>query len=211
MITVETAMQATTISHAFGDLTDPRVNRTKQYALIDILTISICAVLCGCEGFNAIEEYGKSKEAWFRQFLELPNGIPSHDTFHDVINRLDPQEFEAAFIQWVNRLAKISGDIIALDGKTLRGTLDNANGASALHLVSAWSVENQLCFGQVKVSDKSNEVTALPKLLALLDIEGATITIDAMGCQYKIADQIVENKADYVLALKGNQGELHDD
>ncbi|MCG3469210.1 ISAs1 family transposase [Xenorhabdus bovienii] len=204
-------MQATTLSHAFGHLTDPRVNRTKQYALIDILTISICAVICGCEGFNAIEEYGKSKEDWFRQFLDLPNGIPSHDTFNDVINRLDPQEFGDAFTQWVSSLAKISDDIIALDGKTLRGTLDKANGAPALHLVSAWSVANQLCFGQVKVSDKSNEITAIPKLLALLDIGGSTITIDAMGCQYKIADQIVENQADYVLALKSNQGEFHDD
>ncbi|WP_416776863.1 ISAs1 family transposase [Xenorhabdus budapestensis] len=211
MIILETTMQATTLSNAFGHLTDPRVNRTKQYALIDILTISICAVICGCEGFNAIEEYGKSKEDWFRQFLDLPNGIPSHDTFNDVINRLDPQEFGLAFTQWVKSLATFSDDIIALDGKTLRGTLDKANGAPALHLVSAWSVENQLCFGQVKVSDKSNEITAIPNLLALLDIEGSTVTIDAMGCQYKIADQIVGEQADYVLALKGNQGEFHED
>ncbi|MCB4427117.1 ISAs1 family transposase, partial [Xenorhabdus nematophila] len=211
MITVDTAMQATTLSNAFGHLTDPRVNRTKQYALIDILTISICAVICGCESFNAIEEYGKSKEDGFRQFLDLPNGIPSHDTFNDVINRLDPLEFGQAFTQWVNSLAKISDDIIALDGKTLRGTLDKATGAPALHLVSAWSVANQLCFGQMKVSDKSNEITALPKLLTLLDIQGSTLTIDAVGCQYKIADQIVGKGADDVLALKGNQGEFHDD
>ncbi|AYA41049.1 ISAs1 family transposase [Xenorhabdus nematophila] len=211
MITAETAMQATTLSKAFGHLTDPRVSRTKQYALIDILTISICAVICGCEGFNAIEEYGKSKEDWFRQFLDLPNGIPSHDTFNDVINRLDPQECGLAFTQWVNSLAEISEDIIALDGKTLRGTLDKANDAPALHLVSAWSVANQLCFGQMTVSDKSNEITAIPKLLALLDIEGSTITIDAMGCQYAIANQIVTGKADYVLTLKGNQGEFYDD
>ncbi|CDH24418.1 ISAs1 family transposase [Xenorhabdus bovienii] len=138
--------------------------------LIDILTISICAVICGCESFNAIEEYGKPKEDWFRQFLELPNGIPSYDTFNDVINRLNPQEFGEAFIAWVNKLAKISADIIALDGKTMRGTLDKANGSPAIHLVSAWVVADQLCFGQMKVSDKSNEITAIPKLLALLDI-----------------------------------------
>ncbi|WP_245737452.1 ISAs1 family transposase [Xenorhabdus japonica] len=204
-------MKATTLSNTFGHLTDPRLNRTKQHLLIDILTISICAVICGCESFNAIEEYGKSKEDWFRQFLELPNGIPSHDTFNDVINRLNPQEFGEAFIAWVNKLAKISTDIIALDGKTMRGTLDKANGSPAIHLVSAWAVANQLCFGQMKVSDKSNEITAIPKLLALLDIAGSTITIDAMGCQHTIANQIVTDKADYVLALKGNQGEFYDD
>ncbi|WP_232370281.1 ISAs1 family transposase [Xenorhabdus lircayensis] len=211
MITVETAMKATPLSNAFGHLTDPRFNRTKQHSLIDILTISICAVICGCESFNAIEEYGKSKEDWFRQFLDLPNGIPRHDTFNDVINRLNPQEFGGAFTEWVNSLAKISADIIALDGKTMRGTLDKASGVPALHLVSAWSVANQLCFGQVKVSDKSNEITAIPKLLALLDIEGSPLTLGAMGCQHKIANQIVEDKADYVLALKGNQGEFYDD
>ncbi|MDC9606890.1 ISAs1 family transposase [Xenorhabdus griffiniae] len=204
-------MKATTLSNTFGQLTDPLLNRTKLHSLIDILTISICAVICGYESFNAIEEYGKSKEDWFRQFLDLPNGIPSHDTFNDVINRLDPQEFGHAFAQWVKSLTKISDDIIALDGKTLRRTLDKANGIPALHLVSAWSVANQLCFGQVKVADKSNEINALSKLLTLLDIEGSTITIDAMGCQHAIANQIVTGKADYVLALKGNQREFYDD
>ena len=169
------------------------------------------AIICGCDDFCSIEEYGKSKIEWFKQFLDLPNGIPSHYTFNDVLNRLKPSEFSEAFTQWVTRLGSLKGDIVALDGKVMRRTLDKASGSPAIHLVSAWSVQNNLCFGQVKVSDKSNEITAIPKLLQLLDIEGATITTDAMGCQFSIAEQIVSAKADYVLALKGNQGEFHDD
>ncbi|OED43329.1 hypothetical protein AB833_04025 [Chromatiales bacterium (ex Bugula neritina AB1)] len=185
--------------------------RTQRHPLINIITISICAIIAGCDNFCAIEEFGKSKQSWFGEFLDLPNGIPSHDTFNDVLSRLNPAEFVQAFTRWVTRLGELSGDIVAIDGKVMRRTLDKANDNPAIHLVSAWSVKNNLCFGQVRVSDKSNEITAIPKLLQLLDIEGATITMDAMGCQQAIARQIVDKKADYVLALKGNQGGLHDD
>ena len=201
----------TTISKAFGSITDPRVNRTKRHSLTNILTISICAIICGCDDFSSIEEYGKTKHNWFKEFLDLPHGIPSHDTFSDVLNRMNPIEFSSAFTQWVSSLGRLEKDVVAIDGKVMRRTMDKANGNPAIHLVSAWSVNNNLCFGQVKVTDKSNEITAIPALLELLDIEGTTITMDAMGTQYKIADQIVAENADYVLAMKGNQGEFHDD
>ncbi len=204
-------MLSTTISKAFGHLGEPRMTRSQRHSLINILTISICAIISGCDDFSSIERYGKAKEDWFKQFLDMPNGIPSHDTFNDVLNRLDPKEFAKAFTEWVSELGNLRDDIVPLDGKTMRRTLDKCNGNPAIHIVSAWSVKNNLCFGQVKVADKSNEITAIPKLLDLLDIKGATITTDAMGCQYKIADKIVSSEADYVLALKGSQGEFYDD
>jgi len=204
-------MTETTISKAFGELTDPRINRDLRHPLVNIITISICAVICGCDDFCSIEEYGNSKVHWFNSFLDLEHGIPSHDTFSDVLNRLKPKEFSQAFTQWVDQLGNLKDDIVSIDGKTMRGTLDKASGASAIHLVSAWSAKNNLCFGQIKVDEKFNEITAIPLLLDLLDIRGATITMDAMGCQFAIADKIVDAQADYVLALKGNQGEFHDD
>lgn len=204
-------MTETTISKAFGDLTDPRINRNLRHPLVNIITISICAIICGCDDFCSIEEYGKSKLDWFESFLDLKHGIPSHDTFSDVLNRLKPKEFARAFAQWVSQLGNLKDDIVSIDGKCMRRTLDKVSGASAIHLVSAWSAKNNLCFGQVKVNEKSNEITAIPLLLDLLDIKGATITMDAMGCQFAIADKIVAFEADYVLALKGNQGEFHDD
>jgi predicted transposase YbfD/YdcC len=204
-------MATTTISKAFDSLTDPRIARTKRHPLINILTISICAIIAGCDDFQSISEYGKSKKSWFGGFLDLKNGIPCRDTFNDVLNRLNPHEFSKAFTQWVCSLGDLKDDIVALDGKVMRGTLDKANGNPAIHLVSAWSVKNNMCFGQIKVSDKSNEITAIPKLLKLIDIDGATVTTDAMGTQYKIGDQIVEAKGNYLLALKGSQGEFHDD
>jgi len=204
-------MTETTISKAFGELTDPRINRNLRHPLVNIITISICAIICGCDDFCSIEEYGNSKADWFKSFLDLEHGIPSHDTFSDVLNRLKPKEFSQAFTQWVSQLGNLKDDIVSIDGKTMRGTLDKASGASAIHLVSAWSAKNNFCFGQVKVNEKSNEITAIPLLLDLLDIEGTTITMDAMGCQFAIADKIVGAQTDYVLALKGNQGEFHDD
>lgn len=204
-------MTETTISKAFGELTDPRINRNLRHPLVNILTISICAIICGCDNFCAIEEYGHSKIKWFENFLDLKHGIPSHDTFSDVLNRVKPKEFSQAFTCWVSQLGDLRDDIVSIDGKTMRRTLDKASGASAIHLVSAWSAKNNLCFGQVKVNEKSNEITAIPLLLDLLDIKEATITMDAMGCQFAIADKIVDAQADYVLALKGNQGEFHDD
>ncbi len=208
-------MTETTISKAFGDLTDPRINRNLRHPLVNIITISICAIICGCDDFCSIEEYGNAKEEWFKGFLDLKHGIPSHDTFSDVLNRLKPKEFSQAFTQWVSQLRNLKGDIVSIDGKCMRGTLDKASGASAIHLVSAWSVKNNPCFGQANfrltVNEKSNEITAIPLLLDLLDIKSATVTMDAMGCQFAIADKIVDAQADYVLALKGNQGEFHDD
>ena len=204
-------MNPTTISKAFDSLTDPLIDRTKHHPLINILTISICAIIAGCDDFQSISEYGKSKKTWFARFLDLPYGIPCRDTFNDVLNRLNPAEFGRAFTQWVCALGDLKNDIVALDGKVMRGTLDKANGNPAIHLVSAWSAKNNMCFGQIKVSNKSNEITAIPKLLELLDIEDATVTSDAMGTQYKIGEQIVEKKGNYLLALKGNQGEFHDD
>jgi len=204
-------MTETTISKAFGGLTDPRINRRLHHPLVNILAISICAIICGCDDFCAIEEYGQSKIDWFKGFLDLELGIPSHDTFCDVLNRLKLNEFSQAFTQWVSQLGHLKDDIVSIDGKTMRRILDKASGASPIHLVSAWSAKNNLCFGQTKVNEKSNEITAIPLLLDLLDIKGATITMDAMGCQFAIADKIVEEQADYVLALKGDQGEFHDD
>lgn len=204
-------MKETTISQVFSEITEPRNAASVRHPLINILTITICAIISGCDNFNDIEEYGKSKIKWFRKFLDLKHGIPSHDTFNDVLNRINPVEFNTAFTKWVSEISKYKEGVIALDGKVMRRTLDKVSGISATHLVSAWSVENNFCLGQVKVSDKSNEITAIPVLLELLNIKDSTITMDAMGCQYKIGDLIVDKGADYVLGLKGNQGEFFDD
>jgi len=196
----------------FADLTDPRVERTKLHQLLDILVMAMCATICGAEGWEDFAEFGQAKREWFETFLELPNGIPSPDTFRRVLQRLDPREFEACFVRWVQSVNKIaSGQIVALDGKQLRGSRDVAADLSAIHMVSAWACENRLVLGQVKVDKKSNEITALPELLRALALTGCIVTIDAMGCQTKIAEQIIEGEADYVLALKGNQGTLHED
>lgn len=204
-------MANTSFTEIFSTLPDPRTQRTLRHPLINIITIAICAVICGCNDFNAIEEFGKSKRDFFAKFLDLKNGIPSHDTFNDVINRLSPSAFQDSFIQWVNRISNRVEGVIAIDGKSLRRTKDKDVPNSALHLVNAWSCENQLCLGQLKVDAKTNEITVIPLLLDLLDIEGATVTIDAMGCQYSIADKIRDANANYIFALKGNKGELHDD
>jgi hypothetical protein len=176
-------MTPTYISHAFSSLTDPRMDKTKRHPLINVLTISICAITAGFDDFQSISEYGRSKNPWFEQFLDLENGIPCRDTFNDVLNRLDPREFGHAFSQWVCSLGNLKDDIVAIDGKFMRRTFDKANGNLAIHLVSAWTVNNNMCFRQVKVPDKSNEITAIPRLLKLLDLEGATVTSDAMVTQ----------------------------
>jgi predicted transposase YbfD/YdcC len=195
---------------AFAELEDPRMDRTKKHSLGDLLTIAICAVICGADGWVQVEEFGLCKEAWFRTFLDLPHGIPSHDTFGRVFAMLDPTAFEECFLKWIGALATRSeGRLVAVDGKTLRRSLDAANGKAAIHMVSAWCEANHMVLGQLATDAKSNEITALPKLLALLDIQGAVVTIDAAGCQKKIAKQIVEAGGDYVLGLKGNQGGLH--
>ena len=195
----------------FEAIEDPRVERTKQHQLLNIIIIAILGVLCGADGWVDIESFGKTKEAWLKTFLDLPNGIPSHDTFGRVFARIDPKSFEECFLNWVRSLnEKITG-VIAIDGKTLRRSHDGANGKKALHLVSAWASENRLVLAQVAVNEKSNEITAIPELLQLLALEGCIVTIDAIGTQRAIAAQIIEQKGDYALALKENQGNLYED
>jgi len=196
----------------FAAVPDPRVERTKRHELQDILVIGVCAVICGAEHWTDVEMFGNVNEAWFGTFLDLPNGIPSHDTFGRVFAALDPDAFEAVMQAFVADLAGSSrGKHIAIDGKTLRNSFDRARAQGPLHMVSAWVHENSVAFGQRAVDAKSNEITAIPELLKLLDLEEATVTIDAMGCQKEIAEQIVDQGGDYVLALKANQGTLYED
>lgn len=196
----------------FENVTDPRTECLNDHLLLDIIGMSVCAVICGADGFTGIETFGKEKEDWLGRFLTLKNGVPSHDTIGDVLARLDPDEFEESFRNWIATIfEKTEGEIVAIDGKTLRRSYDSASNKAALHMVSAWASANNLTLGQVKTSGKSNEITAIPKLLKVLDVSGCLVTIDAMGCQKEIADLIADQGADYVLALKGNQGELYAD
>jgi predicted transposase YbfD/YdcC len=202
----------TSLEEHFGNITDPRIERTRLHKLIDILVIAICGAICSCDSWEDVEEFGKAKQEWFETFLELPNGIPSHDTFNRVFARIDPIEFRTCFIDWVSVASElIGGQVIAMDGKVLRRSRDRGIGKGAIDMVSAWACANHLVLGQVKVDEKSNEITAIPQLLKALEISGCIITIDAMGCQTEIAKTIVEEQADYVLALKDNQGHLFED
>ncbi len=201
-----------TIEQHFGDLTDPRIDRTKLHKLLDILVIAICAVIAGADNWKDIADFGQAKIDWFKTFLELPNGIPSHDTFNRVFARLDPQEFQNGFISWVSAVSEvIDGQVIAIDGKVLRRSHDRGIGKAAITMVSAWASANRLVLGQVKVDDKSNEITAIPQLLQALEVSGCIVTIDAIGCQTEIAETIIDQQADYVLSLKDNQGNLFED
>ena len=193
----------------FKVLPDPRCPVNRRHTLGDIIVLSIAAVLCGADGWVEIEQFAHAKEAWFRQFLSLENGIPSHDSFGRVFALLDPKAFEACFRSWVASISDfIPGEVIAIDGKTLRRSHDRGSGLAALHLVSAWAAANRVVLGQVATEAKSNEITAIPRLLELLRIKDCIVTIAAMGCQTKIAEQILAQEGDYVLALKGNQGTL---
>ncbi len=200
------------ILHHFTNIKDPRIDRQKRHLLPNIFFITICAVICGADDWSTVEEFGKSNEEWFTEQLDLEHGIPSHDTFGRVFSLIDTQQFSECFSRWVSDIAQLSeGEVIAIDGKCLRRSIDKASNKAAIYMVSAWAQQNNLVLGQQKVADKSNEITAIPKLLTQLDIAGSVITMDAMGCQTKIAKQIIEKKAEYVLSLKGNQGALHDD
>lgn len=200
-------MKTTRVIDFFNELKDPRASRgNKQHELLDIVAISICATICGADCWEEIESYGLIKENWLKTFLALPNGIPSHDTFNRLMSTIDPLEFEQCFSNWVSGLLVATNEIISIDGKTICGA--KVNGKSPIHMVSAWASKNNVALGQVKVSEKSNEITAIPNLIENLAIEGAIITIDAMGCQKEIAKKIKSKNADYVLALKENQAEL---
>lgn len=203
-------LTASIVEH-FEELVDPRIERQKQHKLLDILVITLCAVLCGANDWVAVETFGKAKEAWFRRFLALPNGIPSHDTFGRVLALLSPGQFQECFLSWIQAVAQVvAGQVVAIDGKTLRRSYDRRSAKAAIHMVSAWAAQNRVVLGQLKTAEKSNEITAIPELLRVWDVSGCIVTIDAMGCQKAIAQQIVEQGGEYVLALKRNQETVYE-
>lgn len=200
------------ITDYFGEIHDPRIERSKQHRLLDIMAIAICAVIAGADGWTDVEQFGKAKLSWFKGFLALPHGIPSHDTFGRVFARLDPHEFQQAFLGWVQAIHELTqGQIVAVDGKTLRRSHDRTLGTDAIHMVSAWATANRLVLGQMKIAAQSNEITALPALLRMLELSGCIVTVDALGCQTDVASTIIEKGGDYVLAVKENQGRLYED
>jgi predicted transposase YbfD/YdcC len=195
----------------FQNLDDPRVVDLVRHKLLDIVAMTICAVICGADGWTDVATFGEAKESWLRSFLELPNGIPSHDTIGDVFARLDPDQFRACFMDWVRMVFDLTeGQVVAVDGKTVRHSYDNRLGKNAIHMVNAWATDTSLALGQVKVDDKTNEITAIPELLDMLELSGCIVTIDAMGCQKEIAQKILDKDADYVLAVKDNQPTLRE-
>ena len=197
------------IQENFSAIKDPRIERTKLHLLEDIIALTICAVIAGCESWVDVENYGKNKEEWLKTLLKLPNGIPSHDTIGRVFSLLDPESFQECFSSWMKSLVNNAKGIIAVDGKSVKGSAGACKGKKAIHMISAFACSNNLVIGQVKTEDKSNEITAIPELLRVLDLNGCVVTIDAMGCQKTIAKQITEQGGDYVFGLKGNQGNLH--
>ena len=200
----------TTLASHFEALPDPRLTRMQRHDFGSIIIIAICAAICGCDDWVTVARFANAKLDWFKGFFELPNGIPSHDMFSRVISKIDPEAFSACLAKWVQSIAKsVDKTVVAIDGKTLRRSFDRRFATGAIHMVSAWSAENQMVFGQVKVDKKSNEIPAIPELLSLLAIKGAIVTIDAMGCQKAIAQQVLHAEADYVLAVKDNQPSLY--
>jgi len=196
----------------FAEIPDPRIDRKKLHKLEDIFFMTLCAVICGADNWVAIASFAKAKEAWFTKLLGLENGTPSHDTFGYVFSMIDQEKFVECFSRWSSDLtSSLQGEVINIDGKCLRRSIDRASNKSAIHMVSAWAANNQLVLAQQQVDEKSNEITAIPKLLAQLDIQGCVVTMDAMGCQHGIARQIVESGGDYMLSLKGNQSSLNED
>jgi predicted transposase YbfD/YdcC len=199
----------TSIQHHFGGIKDPRIDRCKRHQLLDILVIAICAVICGADDWTEVQAFGEAKLVWFQTFLVLPHGIPSHDTFGRVFARLDPAQFEACFLRWIRALAELlPAEVVAVDGKKLRRSMDRGAGKEAICLVSAWASAQHLVLGQVTVDEKSNEITAIPELLDMLSLAGTVVTIDAAGCQTAVAQKVIDKGGDYVLALKDNQPNL---
>ena len=195
----------------FGIIEDPRINRTKKHLLIDVIALTLLGIMAGAQTFDEIELFGTLHEEWLKRYLNLPNGIPSHDTINRVLSLLDPEVLQKSFIEWIKKVRGYMDDnVIAIDGKTMRSSHQNSKGIKAFHILSAYSCANGLSLGQMKVDGKTNEITVIPELLEQLAIEGCIITIDAMGCQRDIAEKIVSKKADYVLAVKGNQKELYE-
>ena len=202
-------LRASIVEH-FAGVDDPRLERKRAHLLMDILVIAISAVVCGANDWVAVETFGKAKESWLGKFLALPNGIPSHDTFGRVFALLEPDQFQASFVSWIQAVAQVTGgQLVAIDGKTLRHSYDRRSAKAAIHMVSAWAAQNHVVLGQLKTEEKSNEITAIPELLRLLDVSGCLVTIDAMGCQRAIAQQIVTQGGEYVLALKRNHETLY--
>jgi predicted transposase YbfD/YdcC len=209
---VQQRRYSTSISEHFGPLTDPRKAGMIEHKLLDIITIAVCAVICGADDWVKVELFGKAKYDWLKTSLALPHGIPSHDTFGRVFAALSGRELQGCFANWMQAMVRLGqGEVIAIDGKTLRRSYDRRSNKAAIHMVSAWAQANRVVLGQVKTEAKSNEITAIPELLKLLAIRGCVVTIDAMGCQKAIAAQIIDRGGDYVLALKGNQGLIHQD
>jgi predicted transposase YbfD/YdcC len=203
-------MEPPAIWSHFENLKDPRVERTRRHQLIDIVIISVLAVVAGADGWSDIVQFAEDRQDWFKTFLELPAGIPCDDTFRRVFAALDPVKFQAGFLSWAKCLVgSTEGQLVAIDGKTARHSFASEQDQGALHIVSAWAAQHQVVLGQLATEAKSNEITAIPQLLEMLDLKGATVTIDAMGCQKKIAEKIVSGKADYILSLKENQPSLH--
>ena len=202
----------TSLEACFSDLPDPRVQGRCDHKLMDILIIAVCAVLCGADSWVGVETVARAKETWFRQFLKLENGVPSHDTFGDVFAKIDSEAFQTCFMRWVESVFRVTkGQVVALDGKTLRGSHKREAGKDAIHLVNAWAVSTGIVLGQRKVDGKTNEISAIPELLRLLNVSGCIVTIDAMGCQKDIAQTIRAEKADYILRVKDNQSKLKQD
>ena len=201
-----------TIEKHFGNIPEPRLERTRLYELMEILVIAICAVICGADSWEDIEDFGHAKETWLGTILALPNGIPSHDTFRRVFGLIDAEAFQRSFVSWVQAVTElIGGQVVAVDGKKPRGSQERGIGKGAIDMVSAWASANQVVLGQVKVDDKSNEITAIPQLLRMLAISGCIVTVHSMGCQVEVAQTCVDQAADYVLALKENQPHLYED
>lgn len=202
---------ANSVAEFFSEVPDPRGRHGRRHLLSDMMAIAICAVVCGAEGWVDVEVFAKAKEKWFKSFLELPHGIPSHDTFGRVFGAIDPDQFERCFRAWTEALAGVIVGVVSIDGKTIRRSFDKADEKAAIHMISAWASDNRVVFGQLAVGAKTNEITAIPKLLEMLDIKGLTITIDAAGCQTAIAGKIIERGGDYMLQVKANQPDLHED